>query len=155
MPNIVESYRSIFDDIVKKGGSPALLEYFGNQLITTQVPRVAPNGTVTVKLKYTMALKRRGGLVRLQMLNTNPKTLMQPLKSAGVTVSARSAEPLPEFSLTAQERSLDLRLPRSWLEQHPLTVADLEQERDYLKDLGIKLVLRATERTASVVSASA
>jgi Ca-activated chloride channel family protein len=90
----VEKAKQVFTDIVKNGGSPALLEYFGNQLIQTQVPKIAPNGTVTVKLKYTTVLPQRGGLYRLQMLNTNPKALMQPLKSAGVTVNIRSKDPL-------------------------------------------------------------
>lgn len=84
----------VFQDIVKNGGSPALLEYYGNQLIQTQVPRIAPNSTVTVKLQYTTVLARRGGLVRLQMLNTNPKALMQPLKSASVTVNIKSQDPI-------------------------------------------------------------
>ncbi|MDA1017255.1 MAG: VIT and VWA domain-containing protein [Planctomycetota bacterium] len=84
----------VFQDIVKNGGSPALLEYYGNQLIQTQVPRIAPNSTVTVKLQYTTVLPRRGGLVRLQMLNTNPKALMQPLKSASVTVNVKSQDPI-------------------------------------------------------------
>lgn len=90
----VDKAKSVFTDIVKNGGSPALLEYFGNQLITTKVPRVAPNGTVTVKLKYTTVLKKKGGLVRLQMLNTNPKALMQPLKSASVSVKISSQDPI-------------------------------------------------------------
>ncbi|HUG90683.1 MAG TPA: VIT domain-containing protein [Planctomycetaceae bacterium] len=90
----VEKAREVFQDIVKNGGSPALLEYYGNQLIQTQVPRVAPNGTVTVKLTYTTVVKSRGGLVRMQMLNTNPKALMQPLASASVTVSITSREPI-------------------------------------------------------------
>ncbi len=90
----VDKAKKVFTDIVKNGGSPALLEYFGNQLIQTQVPRVAPGGTVTVKLTYTMVLPRRAGLTRLQMLNTNPKALMQPLKSAGVTVNIKSRTPI-------------------------------------------------------------
>ena len=90
----VEKAKEVFTDIVKQGGSPALLEFFGNQLIQTKVPRIAPNGTVMVKLTYTTVLKRKGGLVRLQMLNTNPKALMQPLKEASVTVNIRSNEPL-------------------------------------------------------------
>src|SRR5689334_20325797 len=48
----VEKAKTVFNDIVKNGGSPALLEYYGNQLIQTQVPKIDPNGTVQVKLKY-------------------------------------------------------------------------------------------------------
>lgn len=90
----VEKAKTVFNDIVKNGGSPALLEYYGNQLIQTQVPKIDPNGTVQVKLKYTTVLSNRGGLFRLQMLNTNPKALMQPLKSAGVTINLKSKEPI-------------------------------------------------------------
>jgi Ca-activated chloride channel homolog len=90
----VEKAKKVFTDIVKNGGSPALLEYYGNQLIQTQVPRIAPGSTVKVQLTYTMVLKQRGGLVRLQMLNTNPKALMQPLKSASVTVNINSKQPI-------------------------------------------------------------
>ena len=90
----VDKAKEVFTDMLKKGGSPALLEYFGNQLIQTQVPRIAPNGTVTVKLTYTTVLKKSGDLVRLQMLNTNPKALMQPLKSASVTVNIKSRDPI-------------------------------------------------------------
>ncbi|MBT4867596.1 MAG: VWA domain-containing protein, partial [Planctomycetaceae bacterium] len=90
----VEKAKEVFTDIVKNGGSPALLEYFGNQLIQTQVPRIAPGGVVKVKLTYTTVLKKRGDLIRLQMLNTNPKALMQPLKSASVTVNINSKEPI-------------------------------------------------------------
>jgi Ca-activated chloride channel family protein len=86
--------KEVFNDIVKRGGSPALLEYFGNQLIQTQVPRIAANGTVTVELTYTMVLDNRGGVVRLQMLNTNPKALMQELKSASVSVKISSQQPI-------------------------------------------------------------
>ena len=35
----VEKANKVFTEIVKNGGSPALLEYFGNQLIQTQVPK--------------------------------------------------------------------------------------------------------------------
>ncbi len=90
----VEKANEVFQDLVKNGGSPALLEYFGNQLIRTQVPRVPAGQTVTVKLKYTTTLKKRGDLIRLQMLNTNPKALMQPLKSASVSVNIKSSEPI-------------------------------------------------------------
>jgi len=90
----VEKAKKVFTDIVKNGGSPALLEYYGNQLIQTQVPRIAPGSTVKVLLTYTTVLKKRGGLVRLQMLNTNPKALMQPLKSASVTVNINSKQPI-------------------------------------------------------------
>ena len=90
----VKKANKVFTQIVKEGGSPALLEYFGNQLIQTRVPKIPPRGTVTVKLQYTMVLEKKGDLVRLQMLNTNPKSDMKALKAASVKVSIRSQEPI-------------------------------------------------------------
>jgi Ca-activated chloride channel family protein len=120
----VAKAKEVFADIVKNGGSPALLEYFGNQLITTQIPRIAPNGTVKVELQYTMALKSRGGLVRMQMLNTNPKALVQPLKSAGVTVKIKSADPIK--NLYSPTHEIKIEEDKDWD-----VVAKWEQE-DYL-----------------------
>lgn len=59
---------------------------------------------------------------------------------------ARSADHLSALGAQADDRTLELKLPRSWLEQRPLTVADLDQEREHLKDLGIKLQLRVAEK---------
>ena len=90
----LDKANKVFKDIVKNGGSPALLEYYGNQLIRTKVPRIAPNGLVKVKLRYTMALKKKGNIVRMQLLNTNPKANLTPLKSASVTVNLTSTTPI-------------------------------------------------------------
>jgi exopolyphosphatase / guanosine-5'-triphosphate,3'-diphosphate pyrophosphatase len=68
------------------------------------------------------------------------------LRLAVLLHRARSAERLPTLSVQGDERNLELRLGRDWLAQHPLTVADLDQEREHLKDLGIKLQLRGTEK---------
>ncbi len=90
----VEKAKTVFNEMVAEGGSPALLEYYGNQLIQTQVPRIAANGTVNVKLTYTTILDNRDGLVRLQVLNTNPKASLQKLQSASVKVSVTSETPI-------------------------------------------------------------
>jgi hypothetical protein len=34
---------------------------------------------------------------------------------------------------------LSLELPQRWMKEHPLTLEDLEQERQYLKDAGFRL----------------
>ncbi len=108
----VDKANEVFTDIVKNGGSPALLEYYGNQLITTKVPRIAPNGTVTVKLTYTTVLKKRGNVVRMQMLNTNPKASMQPLKSASVTVKIKSTEPLK--NIYSPTHKIEIEEDKDW-----------------------------------------
>jgi exopolyphosphatase/guanosine-5'-triphosphate,3'-diphosphate pyrophosphatase len=51
----------------------------------------------------------------------------------------RSPQPLPEVQLRVKGRSLALELPQRWMREHPLTLEDLEQEREYLKDAGFRL----------------
>ena len=58
----------------------------------------------------------------------------------------RNAEPLPPLQLRAEGKTLALALPSTWLAAHPLTRADLESERDYLKLLDIKLQVREIEK---------
>jgi exopolyphosphatase/guanosine-5'-triphosphate,3'-diphosphate pyrophosphatase len=48
-------------------------------------------------------------------------------------------EQLPEFGVQAGEKSLILGFPEGWLEEHPLTLSELEQEQAYLAKLGIEL----------------
>lgn len=127
----VDKANQVFQEIVRKGGSPALLEYYGNQLIQTKIPRVAPGKTVMVKLTYTTVLKKRGDLIRLQMLNTNPKALMQPLKEASVTVNIRSAEPIKNiYSPTHQVKLVEKKdwdisvewKQKNYLPKHPFVL---------------------------------
>jgi exopolyphosphatase/guanosine-5'-triphosphate,3'-diphosphate pyrophosphatase len=51
---------------------------------------------------------------------------------------------LPPIELTVGERSLQLKLPKRWLDGHPLTRSDLDTEREYFDDVGLKLTLRAS-----------
>ena len=46
---------------------------------------------------------------------------------------SRSRDPLPEFELSAAKKGLRLTFPVGWLEQHPLTQADLAEEMRLLK----------------------
>lgn len=45
----------------------------------------------------------------------------------------------PSMEMEAGNSTIRLRFPQEWLEAHPLTQADLEQEADYLKVIDIKL----------------
>ncbi len=71
--------------------------------------------------------------------------LIAILRLAILLHRGRSATPLPPFKLTAslsilnKEQQLTLKFPENWLEQHPLTQADLEQEKACLRDIGIQL----------------
>lgn len=54
---------------------------------------------------------------------------------------ARRAESLPPMRLVATTQRLALHLPAGWLEQHPLSHADLEQEITPMTELGLTLSL--------------
>lgn len=51
-------------------------------------------------------------------------------------------DPLPVVELGIEGGELVLRLPRRWLDVHPLTMLDLETERDILAGFGQRLVIR-------------
>ncbi|WP_347987015.1 exopolyphosphatase [Methylomonas sp. AM2-LC] len=48
--------------------------------------------------------------------------------------------PRPDFSLEIEDNTIRLKFPEQWLEQSPLTQADLEQEKYYLKDAKFNLI---------------
>ena len=61
------------------------------------------------------------------------------LRLAVLLNRSRSKKPLPEIDLVAGKRSIGLRFPSGWLDENPLTVADLERERGYLDEVGYRL----------------
>ena len=90
------------------------------------------------------------------VLKSLPERLRRPtarvtalLRLAVLLQRSRAAEPPPPMTLNIDDRTLQLGLPRRWLDAHPLTRADLEQEREYLKHYDIKLQVRESERLAT------
>jgi len=71
------------------------------------------------------------------------------LRLAVLLTRSRAADPPPPMALEAEDRSLQLKLSRDWLDAHPLTRADLDQERDYLRQFDIKLQVREADRLAA------
>ncbi len=61
------------------------------------------------------------------------------LRLAALLHRNRSRVKLPPLQLQIDGKTLSLGFPPGWLEQQPLTQADLEQEADYLKAIGIRL----------------
>jgi exopolyphosphatase/guanosine-5'-triphosphate,3'-diphosphate pyrophosphatase len=61
------------------------------------------------------------------------------LRLAVVLHRSRGPERIPDPTLEAGKRSLQLRFPGSWLAGKPLTRADLEQEQAYLEAGGFRL----------------
>lgn len=76
-----------------------------------------------------VAENRRGRLLRLAAL----------LRLAVVLHRSRDNRPAPEIALTVNDRALELTFPPGWLDRHPLTVADLEQEARYQQTAGLEL----------------
>lgn len=51
----------------------------------------------------------------------------------------RSPKVLPNFALKTTSEGLELRFPATWLDRHPLTSADLEEEDGLLSECSIRL----------------
>jgi exopolyphosphatase/guanosine-5'-triphosphate,3'-diphosphate pyrophosphatase len=66
-----------------------------------------------------------------------PMTLL--LRLAVLLHRGRSTVALPDIRLAARADSLEMRFPPDWLDDHPLTVADLQLEIENLKDVGFRL----------------
>jgi exopolyphosphatase/guanosine-5'-triphosphate,3'-diphosphate pyrophosphatase len=67
------------------------------------------------------------------------KALALLLRLAVTLNRSRSAEPLAPVGITLTANCIQLRFPPGWLNDHPLTAADLEQEAAYLHGAGITL----------------
>lgn len=67
------------------------------------------------------------------------------LRLAVLLHRGRSNVPLPAIRLTGRSDSLEMRFPSGWLDDHPLTVADLHNEIDHLKSVGFRLRVYSTK----------
>lgn len=74
-----------------------------------------------------------------QPWHTKAEYLIVLLRLAVLLHRGRSPIALPEIDLRAKGRTLELGFPKGWLDDHPLTAADLEHEIDYLKSVGFRL----------------
>lgn len=95
-------------------------------------------------LSYMVKMQRKK--VTLPHLSGFPKGTVTEIlrltilfRLAIVLHRSRTTVPLPSFSLQVEPRQINLSFPSKWLDDHPLTQADLAQERDYLEDLGYQL----------------
>ncbi|MGH8231967.1 MAG: exopolyphosphatase, partial [Steroidobacteraceae bacterium] len=61
------------------------------------------------------------------------------LRLAVLLHRGRSGVALPNIELSARGATLELRFPSRWLKEHPLTVADLSLEIEFLRPHGIRL----------------
>jgi len=61
------------------------------------------------------------------------------LRLAVLLCRSRTDFEMPTLVITTCEKGLNLRFPDSWLNEHPLTTADLEQETQYLAEAKVAL----------------
>ncbi len=52
---------------------------------------------------------------------------------------SRNKEKLPEMKVKVSKKQIKLKLPQQWLDEHPLTIADLEQESRLIAASGYQL----------------
>ncbi len=65
--------------------------------------------------------------------------LCRLLRLACVLTRSRNPRQLPRLSLEAKGKRLHIDFPSGWLDRHPLTLADLQQETEYMEAAGLKL----------------
>jgi len=75
--------------------------------------------------------------------NTDLVRLAILLRLAAIFHRGRIKEELTTINLSVDSSRLKLKLPRSWLDSHPLTLADIETEQRYLGDIGYGMSLVA------------
>jgi exopolyphosphatase/guanosine-5'-triphosphate,3'-diphosphate pyrophosphatase len=63
------------------------------------------------------------------------------LRIAATLCRSRDSTARPKLALTAAGSALQLELPPGWLDDHPMTRADLEVQRRYLADAGLHLTV--------------
>ena len=61
------------------------------------------------------------------------------LRLAYLLHRSRLPDQHPEFSLSVNKRSLRMQFSEGWLQQHPLTEADLLRESELLRNIGFEL----------------
>ncbi len=64
------------------------------------------------------------------------------LRLSVVLHRAQSDIDLPDIKLKVDQKKIKLTFPEGWLEEHPLTRADLEQESEYLEAAGFGLKIK-------------
>ena len=68
--------------------------------------------------------------------------LMVLLRLSVVLHRRRSVLNLPDIKVKADDSTIKLQFPDEWLNEHPLTLADLDQEAAYLKVAKFKLKVK-------------
>ena len=66
------------------------------------------------------------------------------LRLAVIFHRSRLRDSNPVIKLQVDASHLFIKLPNRWIEKHPLTLADLETEKEYLYEFGYELTIETT-----------
>jgi exopolyphosphatase / guanosine-5'-triphosphate,3'-diphosphate pyrophosphatase len=96
--------------------------------------------------KLVRCHRRKFPLVEIAAIPENARLTITRLgillRLAVVLHRSRSNNELPEIRTQAQTNKIHLCFPADWLDDHPLTLADLQTEQDYLQAVDIKLTFQ-------------
>jgi exopolyphosphatase / guanosine-5'-triphosphate,3'-diphosphate pyrophosphatase len=70
---------------------------------------------------------------------TQAEYLVVLLRLAVLLHRSRSPMVIPTIQLKVRGRTITLEFPRNWLDEHPLTQTDIEQEAEFLRGVGFRL----------------
>lgn len=94
-----------------------------------------------------------------QVFSALPKDTILPARRLGVLLRlavvlhrSRNRQPLPALEFSVIDPRIDLRFPSGWLDEHPLTRADLEEEAHYLLKAGFVLAVATEIRSDNQLS---
>ncbi|MCQ8897313.1 exopolyphosphatase [Limnobacter humi] len=93
----------------------------------------------------TWVLAHNGKLAKVGSLSDTPLHWAAPLclRLAALFLRRRDNDPMPAARLTLTEQGVQLSLPKSWLQSHPLSQYSLETEVDQWAKIGLVLELVA------------
>lgn len=63
------------------------------------------------------------------------------LRLAVLLNRSRNTAAQPKVSLAVSEDSIAVQFDSDWLEENPLTIAELEREQEFVSEVGYKLIL--------------
>jgi len=92
-------------------------------LITVQRGKISINSFDTINQFCKISIIKLAAILRLSVIFHR----------------SRTATALPVIDVRVKENKIVLSLPVSWVEEHPLTLNDIEQEAEYLKAIDIIL----------------
>lgn len=97
------------------------------------------------RLAFLVLNHRRKPKADAQLYNVRPDWwLIALLRLACIVHRRRQQRTIPkEVELQAKGKQLVLKAPAAWLDENPLTRADLEDEQELIKNVGIKLSIEA------------